>query len=192
MRPWSLPLFLSLMSLLAMSLGTRGEALLRYQREGVLDGQWWRLFSAHFLHLGWGHLALNLMGLWLVWLLVGRVLEAVEWWMSAALCALSVTVGLMWFDPQLHWYVGLSGLLHGLLVTGAVAGWRRGLHDGPLLVAAVAVKLLWEHFSGPMPGSEAWAGGHVVVDAHLFGALGGVLAAVVLPAWAVKRNVDEN
>jgi hypothetical protein len=41
-------------------------------------------------------------------------------------------------------------------------------------------KLAWEQFSGPLPGSEGTAGGPVIVDSHLFGALGGALTALTL------------
>ena len=44
----------------------------------------------------------------------------------------------------------------------------------------VAGKLAWEQFAGPLPGSESGSGGPVIVDAHLYGAVGGLLAAVLI------------
>jgi len=49
-----------------------------------------------------------------------------------------------------------------------------------VLVAFVAAKLVWEQTGGPLPGSEATSGGTVIVDAHLYGALGGFIAAYLM------------
>jgi len=38
----------------------------------------------------------------------------------------------------------------------------------------------WEQMRGAMPGTEALIGGTTVVDAHLYGAVGGVIAALII------------
>ena len=48
-----------------------------------------------------------------------------------------------------------------------------------MLAVFVAGKLLWEQTVGPLPGSESSAGGTVIVNAHLYGAVGGVLGALI-------------
>ena len=83
-------------------------------------------------------------------------------------------------------YVGLSGVLHGLFVSGCLMDIRNGHRDALLLFILISAKLAWEQVSGPLPGSESTAGGHVVVDAHLYGALSGVV--LVLPALLRKRH----
>jgi len=94
------------------------------------------------------------------------------------LSSLFVGGGLYWFNPELIWYVGLSGVLHGLFIAG---GWQEYKHygkSGALLLALIVAKLIWEQNMGAMPGSEAVSGGRVMVDAHLYGALsGGVFVA---------------
>ena len=52
------------------------------------------------------------------------------------------------------------------------------LESGVLLLLLIA-KISYEQFSGPVPGSEATSGGPVIVDAHLYGALGGILGALL-------------
>ena len=54
------------------------QAWVRYERTGIENGQFWRLVSGHMAHLGWSHLAMNVVGLFLVtWLFAtpGRTLE---------------------------------------------------------------------------------------------------------------------
>lgn len=170
---------------LAVALATGGEEttlLLRFERSAIGAGEWWRLLTGHLLHLGWSHLVLNLAGLALVWLLVAPALRPMEWLALLGLSALGTSAGLLWFLPSLQWYVGLSGLLHAILTGGALAKARAGDREGWVLLAMVALKLLWEQAAGPLPGTERAAGGAVIVDAHLFGALSG-LAAVTPLLW---------
>jgi membrane associated rhomboid family serine protease len=86
--------------------------------------------------------------------------------------------------------VGLSGVLHGLLLAGAVQGFKTLPSESAIIVAIVIGKLAWEQFAGPLPGSESVSGGNVVVNAHLFGGIGGLIAGGLL--WrssAEKRSI---
>ncbi len=98
--------------------------------------------------------------------------------MAASVAA--IDLGLWFGSPQLEWYVGLSGLLHGMLAAGIVAGFAERNVEALILAVVVTGKLAWEQFAGPLPGSEATSGGAVIVDAHLYGVIGGALAAAAL------------
>ncbi|HEX8784094.1 MAG TPA: hypothetical protein VF764_12020, partial [Steroidobacteraceae bacterium] len=56
-----------LLLLLPAVAGEGGRALLRYERSALADGEWWRLLSAHVVHLDLRHALLNVVGLALVW-----------------------------------------------------------------------------------------------------------------------------
>lgn len=178
-----IPLILAIVSLLLGFTGDWGRDWLRYERT-LLSEHPWRVLSAHLVHLGWSHLMLNVAGLALAWLLVGRSLSARRWLLVLVVSALAVSGGIWLFDPALQWYVGLSGVLHGVLVAGAVAGVGRWPGEMLALLGLVSAKLVWEQFSGPLPGSELSAGGPVVVDAHLYGALAGLITGVDWPRYA--------
>ena len=92
----------------------------------------------------------------------------------------AIDAGFWWLNPSLDWYVGLSGVLHGLLVAGLVAGYRESPGENLLLLVLIAAKLGYEQWLGPLPGSESTAGGPVVVNAHLYGALAGAACAAAL------------
>lgn len=103
-----------------------------------------------------------------------------------ALCffvsALFVGLGLYWFNPIIAWYVGLSGVLHGLFVFGVINEIKVYPTSGVVLLFLIIGKLLWEMFNGALPGSEDMAGGSVVTDAHLYGAIGGAVSTVIIIA----------
>ena len=159
---------------------------LRFFRGAIADGKWWLLLSGNFVHLGTGHLWMNIAGLILVVVLVWQHFGAIEWAMIVLLSSLAVGIGLLQFDPDVIAYVGFSGTLHGLIVAGAIADLRTYPKSAALLLALVVAKLLWEQWVGPLPGSESVAGGSVVVNAHLYGAIAGALTAPVL-LWLQSR-----
>lgn len=175
---WLLPGLLAALCVLAMVPGAF-EAL-RYER-ALIGAEPWRLLSAHLAHLGWMHLALNLAGLAAVWALLGAQLRPGAWLAVLLACALAVSGGLWIFDPDLDWYVGLSGVLHGMFVAGALAGLRRARLFHALLLAGVVVKVAWEQAVGADVGSGSLVGGAVIVDAHLYGLLAGFALAPL--AW---------
>lgn len=161
--------------LLAATLG--GEPLrqaLRYDRNALAAGEWWRLATAHLVHLSFEHAAVDGLALALLWMLYVRDYSPRAWLTILAGAALAIDLGLWVSDSTLIWYVGSSGVLHGVFAAGAAAHLRRGERDGWLLAALLIAKLTYEQSVGALP----LVPGHVVVDAHLYGSLGGALAAL--------------
>ena len=157
------------------------RAALSYQRAGIAAGEWWRLLTAHFVHLDASHALLNSLGLVLMWALFARDYSPLRWAAIYLVSALAISVGLYVFDPQLEWYVGASGALHGVMSAGTLAHVRRGDLDGWILAAFIVAKLSYEQFAGAMPFSGA---GNTVVDAHLYGAIVGLVLALLLRSRA--------
>jgi rhomboid family GlyGly-CTERM serine protease len=171
-------------ALVAVALEAGGDTVrdaLAWDRAALGAGQAWRLVSGHFVHLGWSHLLLNLVGLGLVVWLTGRAFDCLRWAAIGLASLAAMDAGFWLFNEELDWYVGLSGLLHGLLAAGLFAGILRKDREAVILTVFVVAKLGWEQFVGPLPGSESTSGGVVIVDAHLYGAAGGILGA--LPWW---------
>jgi rhomboid family GlyGly-CTERM serine protease len=100
-------------------------------------------------------------------------------------------LGLWFLHPGIGWYVGLSGLLHGLLLGGALALVRRRRWTGLGIALLVFAKLVWEQTWGPLPGSEAMIDNRVVVEAHLYGAVGGAAAAGLGLLWPRRASVAQ-
>jgi rhomboid family GlyGly-CTERM serine protease len=176
---WLLPAVFIGLSLFIMLLGEAGKEALRYDRVWIGQGEFWRLLSGHFAHLSASHLVLNSAGLLLVWFLVGRAYTNQSWILILAVILTSMDAAFWFLTPELYWYVGMSGMLHGLLAAGIVARFPRLDTETTILLLLMAAKIGWEQWQGPVPGSETTSGGPVVVDAHLYGALGGALGGVL-------------
>ncbi|HEY1991359.1 MAG TPA: rhombosortase, partial [Gammaproteobacteria bacterium] len=173
-RHWPL-LTVLLPCLLLAAWGEPARLLLCYDRVAIAHGEPWRLFTGNFVHMGTGHLLEDMAGLVLLWLLFEDVLAG--WRMPLVIClgALAVGVGLYVGDPQVYWYVGISGALDTLWAVGSLRLLFKRDRFGWILAAVLAAKLVYEQCFGALPFSTVASGGNVIVDAHLYGALAGAL-----------------
>jgi rhomboid family GlyGly-CTERM serine protease len=167
--------------LVIQSGGATAQLALRYDREALAAGQWWRLLTGHLIHLGFEHAVLDMAGLALMWALFARDYSARGWLLIIGVSILGVDAGLWLLSSTTQWYVGSSGVLHGVLAAGAWAHLRRREADGWVLALLLIGKLIYEQTSGALPLTS---GGTVIVDAHLYGAAAGAVAALLLRGGA--------
>ena len=73
--------------------------LLRYDRSAIAAGGWWRLLTAHIVHLDVHHLILNELGLVLMWSLFAQDYDAVEWCVIVLSGALAIDSGPVVAEP---------------------------------------------------------------------------------------------
>ncbi|MFO1355604.1 MAG: rhombosortase [Gammaproteobacteria bacterium] len=180
-------LFMLLMAAL-QALPAGWQQAIRYDRAAIAAGQWWRLLTGHFIHLGWTHLALNLAGLGLGTWLFGADRSPGQWLVATLVVAAGCSLGLYGFAPAVGWCVGLSGILHGFMIIG-FGGWvLAGERWAALLLAAVIAKMAWEQMGGEMPWAASLAGGQVVTAAHVWGAAGGGLYLAGEALWCRWRR----
>jgi rhomboid family GlyGly-CTERM serine protease len=175
---WLLLIFLAFA--LVWGLGEQAAALLRYDRGAIAAGGWWRLLTAHLVHLDAHHLLLNALGLVLLWSLFAGDYDAVEWCVIVCAGALGVSSGLWWLSPRVSWYVGASGVLHAIMAAGVAQHLLAHAWDRWLLCALLGAKLAYEQLGGPEPPL-------VVVDAHLYGAICGFVAGAALTGLHSRR-----
>lgn len=189
-------------SFCALVLMVAPDALIdfRYERAALLSGEWWRFFTGHLVHLNFTHLALNLFGLFLVCELLWHGLPWAHGCALLFFSALGTSALFWWLHPELAWYAGLSGVLHGLWAGCALSGlWPAHICGGAAPVESalkkkrsvqmfpassryffiwalmlLALKLGLEAVNGPSPHTEQMIGGTVVSIAHLYGALSGI------------------
>ncbi len=164
----------------------------RFDRDLVEQGDVWLLFSGHIAHLNWSHWLLNMAGLAIVAFFFSAHASVRQWLMVVFVAVVVISTGLWWWMTDIRSYVGLSGVLHGLFLYGALREIRFYPASGYVLVTVLLAKLSWEFFNGALPGSEEMAGGRVLTEAHLLGAIGGISVWLfeLLKHGFIKRSAD--
>jgi rhomboid family GlyGly-CTERM serine protease len=158
---------------------------LSFDRGAIDGGEWWRLFSAHFVHLSTFHMLGNALGVLLVAYVAGGSLNNGLGIVLLLWNVLVVGIGLYFYADYLQTYVGLSGVLHGLIIVAPFLSpfYSRGIAFGFLLL--VVTKIAWEQ--SPFYDDMAMSGiigGRVETNAHL---LGGIAGLVFLLAYYGAR-----
>lgn len=165
------------------------QAMLRYERSAIEAGEWWRLLTAHLVHLNWTHFTLNMLGLLLLVALFLRELTGKVLLMALICGALMVSLGLLLFSPEVEWYVGMSGMLHGLLAACLIRTIPHAPRLGLVLLALLVGKLLVEQVTGAPSSAIIGESIQVIGVAHIYGALGGaVIGAVALLAEMIGKR----
>ncbi|WP_323846315.1 rhombosortase [Microbulbifer magnicolonia] len=144
------------------------EAHLVYERALVTQGEVWRLLTAHLTHT-------NLQHLLLLWILHGPHYRTRTFLAATAVTALATGACLHLFSPQTDVYLGLSGVLHGLIIWGGCLDIRARWRTGYLLVAGTWIKVGLEQWFGASADTAQMIGAEVAIDAHLWGAVAGTL-----------------
>lgn len=160
-----------------------GVAALRYARGAVAAGEYWRLLTCNFVHLGAWHWVLNVLSLVILTVLCPEKLPLRVWLLRLLVLGLAVGVGLHAWVPAVGSYVGLSGMIYGLFCLGLGRQAWRGEWIAIVALLIVVVRIGTE-LAGGVPASEArLISGRVVPESHLFGAL----AALGLGAYGWLR-----
>lgn len=165
--------------------------LLEFNRALVVQGDLWRIFTSQFVHANWAHLGLNASGVLLIWLLHGEYTSPIRYVVNISFLALWCGLGVYWFCPSIHIYTGLSALLHGVIIWGAVKDITLGFKSGYLLFIGVWIKIILEQINGPSADIGKIIHSTVAVDAHLIGVIGGTLLAVPLVIQSVVSANNE-
>lgn len=163
---WADPLFLFVCMLLLQPWVSE----LAYLRTALWQEPW-RLWTAHWVHVGGWHLLLNAAAVMLLPYVLAP-LRRWQFWSLLFILSGLLSLLLYWCDPVLTAYVGLSGVLHGLYVAAALVACadRRERRFAVFVLCAVVVKLGLETQMG-QGGTAQLIGAPVVFAAHQYGVL---------------------
>lgn len=155
------------------------QASLRYERNLILQGEVWRMLTAHFVHLNLTHLALNLSGWCLFIWLCGHLYKPQQLSLTILWIALGISAALLLFHPEVHWYLGFSGVLYGLLVAGGLQLMlRQERWLGLTLIGFICLKMAWDSYTAQHSYSAQLIGAPVLLAAHWYGMLLGAVASL--------------
>ena len=151
-----------------------------YDRNALALGQYWRIVTGHFFHTNLAHFLLNSAAVVLLWALHGSFYRYSSYLVVFIISAVTCSLGMYYFSTSISLYVGLSGVLHGFFVWGALHDIRTKEFTGYLLLIGVMIKIAHEQLYGASSDVEKFINAPVAVDAHLYGAIGGVIAFLIL------------
>jgi rhomboid family GlyGly-CTERM serine protease len=164
-----------MLCILAWWLEPFSSDVLALQPTAIQSGAYWQFITANIVHTNGIHVLLNISGILLLWLVHGHYFTFSTYLITNLLLGLIVTLGLTFVSAELGWYGGLSGVLHGLFVIGAGKDMSHRLPTAWLLMAAIWLKIGYEQFAGQSEWIAGLIQANVAVDAHLYGAIGGLL-----------------
>ncbi len=157
-----------------------GEDELGLTRAGALygaavhSGEWWRMWSAMFLHAGMFHLVANMYALYQLGRATEEMLGSPRFAVVYFLSGIGGALASLWMDRGLS--VGASGAIMGVLAALTATVFARRHHFAPatrrvllgnlLFFGALQIFLGWQV---PMIDSAAHAGGFVVGVLATFG-----------------------
>lgn len=177
------------------SVSTLQTSLFAYQRDLVDTGQWWRIFTAHFMHSNFIHFVVNIIGLYLLWLLHGEYSTPASFTINTLCLCAGISFCIYVWSPSIIWYVGLSGVLHGIFAWGVVVDIFFKRKTGYLLLFGLIIKLTDENFFSSSQFMSDLIEVSVATDAHLFGAIIGLIlgiATVLIFPMTIKNSQLKN
>jgi membrane associated rhomboid family serine protease len=134
----------------------------------VADGEWWRLFTAMFLHYGPLHLGLNMLALWWFGSAVETVLGRGRYLLLYIVSGLAGSAGALIANPNAL-TVGASGAIFGILGAAFVLERQRTYVLGGGAGALIVLNII---FSLAVPG--------ISIGGHLGGLAGGAIGTLAL------------
>lgn len=165
--------------------GARLTELLAYDRTAILSGALWRIWTGSWVHLGGIHYALNAASLAAFSALCPEALCLRDWVLRWSLLPAAVGMGLLLFAPSVQQYVGLSGVVYGLLFLGLGREAAQGGRFAWACLAFLTLRIATEFVPGTLAFEQHLIGGRVIAASHVFGVLGAGVYA--LGGWSIRR-----
>jgi rhomboid protease GluP len=146
----------------------------------VRGGDWWRLFTAAFVHANLMHILFNMIALWQVGSIVETIFGARRMAALYVIAILGSGWAVVYFSPN-EATVGASGAIFGLFGAMVSAGLRLGARGRALVMQTLPIIGINLVFTFSVPGISA--------AAHIGGLVSGFLAGYVL--FRVPRRERE-
>lgn len=152
---------------------------LAFDRQAILDGQVWRLWSGHLTHFSAQHALVDAGVLLLLGIVAERELGAARVGWMLFFGAPAISLGLLILAPEMAAYRGASGLAMLVAVAGGVALWRSRPKLRLFLVLGSAfqlLKVLFEAIGLPLDMASFHQDIQVAWQAHVLGSFLGWIA----------------
>lgn len=185
---WSAWIIISLMCIAIYFFFPSNLNIVDYNRELIIQGEYWRLITGNFNHTNHYHLLLNLAALLTIAGLHRHHYSPLI--LIIIMLYLSIFVGsnILLFSPSVSLYVGLSGLLHGLIVIGSYMDIVKGQHSGWLLLLGTVAKVIYEQVYNNTEQVSQLIEAQVLTAAHMYGLIAGLVTYPII-RHMIKRSI---
>lgn len=189
---------------------------LEYSKSALMNGEFWRIWTGHFVHSNGYHTLMNVAALIVLLFLFNKSWplskkqttnkkidlessnnfnkkqQGIEFITVCLSAMLFISAGLFYFVLSIEYYVGFSGVLHSLFLYYFIVRIKEDPIASSLAITAIIVKVLWEQT--PWSSQENTATlieTHVAVQAHLLGAIYGIFAGLCSQTLTGARKISE-
>ncbi len=148
---------------------------LAFSHTALKEFEFWRLITATFCHTNFNHLLMNISGLLITIFLFIDTFKKTKLWPLILFNSVLISTMIFFLDPKILWYVGLSGVLHGLFSYAVCSDLIRKDRWGYILGFAIIVKISFEQLHGAEKATMLLINAPVLINAHLYGAISGII-----------------
>jgi|TARA_B110000238_G_C16086110_1_gene421663 rhomboid family GlyGly-CTERM serine protease len=163
--------------------------LLYLHIEHVKDGEYWRVFSAHFTHYSWIHCLSNIVGLFLLIGIFSHNQQRIRLLLAATVICIAISSGLILFSTQLDWYLGFSGVLIGLFAYASIKTSNENTVISTIILIVLSTYVVIKLFEGELISSITLANLKASSYAHAYGFVAGVLFAIT-DLFIISKYLD--
>jgi len=155
---------------------------LSFDRFAILNGEWWRLWSAHLVHFSRNHLITDVGTLFFLSLVVARFTKLWHLLVAFLVSMPMITALIMLLVPEMHHFRGASAMV---VMLWMVVSWyliveSKGFNFwfvfGYLLLALLVGKIAVEYLGLMPPSGDLPRGFQPPWQVHILGGLVGLLA----------------
>jgi len=187
--PLLLFIIIAIISTLLWLLGDSTLEILKYHRDAIVEGEYWRILTGHLVHSNGWHLLLNLASIIMIGLLFSQHLSKVIWIVVFVLSGLIISGCYYWIAPEFSYYVGLSAILYAVIIVGALLDIKEQPLIAIVVLLVVTARVIFQQFSDTIDPLAALIEDRVAIESHLFGICSGYgLGLILLLRQRLKQS----
>lgn len=195
-RRFELPIATTLAAVACLALSFAPDAVagwLAFDRQAILAGQIWRIWTGHLVHFSVQHALVDTSVLFLLGAVAERELGLSRVGLALFVGAPAISVGLLILAPEMSYYRGASGLNMLVAVAGGVALWQSMPKLRLLIIAFgtfLALKVMFETIGLSLDMAELPKTIQAAWQAHFLGSVCGWIAGVYGRRGRFKLKAD--
>jgi len=149
---------------------------LSYHRNIFFSQIYWQWITPSLVHANWNHWFLNIVNLFATIFIFYEAWSIKKILLLFTLFSLFISLGIHFFVLYINSYVGMSGILYGLTVYGALFTFFKQKLISILILIFITIKLIIPDVVNVFIGLEDILKGlYILTEAHVYGAILGLL-----------------